>query len=286
MRRLLPALLVLLAAAPALANDTELHDGAYGPEPVGGGLTGPESVIRMAREHLGITFGRKATDVVATFTFVNTLAGQTAHQLVGFPDFGAAGAEAARRIKRGQRDIYTDPYDTTKPLLGFSTFVNDRAASAQLKYGYVKPRTDGGPGWTAGKPGDMLMAWYAVPVDFPPGKEVNVERRYRAPVGDNVLGVTFFKYVTHTGGVWQGPIGLLVADVTLADGLTTKDLVWPGEPIPKGMGAGVFPDNSVTMPNKPAWQIKDPTHMRLVWTDFEPRLQRDRAGFALVARAK
>jgi hypothetical protein len=282
MRRLLP-LMLLLAAAPAYANDTELHDGAYGPEPVGGGLTGPESVIRMAREHLGIKMGRQATDVVATFTFVNTLPAQTAHQLVGFPDFGAAGQEAARRIKRGQHDLYTDPYDTTRPLINFKTYVNDKPVPAALKYGFVKPSADG-PGWTAGRPGDMLMAWYAVPVDFPPGKEVKVERRYRAPVGENVLGVTFFRYVTHTGGVWQGPIGELVADVELVDGLTVLDLIWPGTRIPPSLGAGVYPDNSVTTPGKPGWEIQDPTHLRLRWTGFEPRTQRDRAGFALVAR--
>jgi hypothetical protein len=42
----------------------------------------------------------------------------------------------------------------------------------------------------------------------------------------------------------------------------------------------------VTQPARAGWQIQDPTHMRLVWNNFEPRTQRDRTGFALVARSR
>jgi len=96
--------------------------------------------------------------------------------------------------------------------------------------------------------------------------------------------VAFFKVVTHTAGGWQGPIGQLVADVTLRDGLTTQDLIWPGERIPPTLGAGIYPDSSVTQPPRAGWQLLDATHLRLTWASFEPRTQPDRAGFQLVAR--
>jgi hypothetical protein len=278
-------LALALAALPAYANDTSLHDGAYGPEPVGGGLTGRESVIRMVREHLVIAFGRDATTVSATFTFSNTLPNETAHQLVGFPDFGAARAEAERRAKRGEH-VETDGSDLTGPLQKMRTFVNGKETPAQLRYGFVKPDPSG-PGWHPGTPANgMLMAWYAVPVAFPSGKEITVERRYVAPVGTNTLGLSFFRYVTHTGGIWNGTIGQLVADVTLEDGLKVSDLIWPGQRIPEGMGEGVFPDATATQPARAAWKVLDDTHMRLTWNNFEPRTQRDRAGFALFAPRK
>lgn len=277
-------LALALVALPAHANDTSLHDGAYGPEPVGGGLTGNESVIRMVREHLAIAFGREATDVVATFTFKNTL-NETAHQQVGFPDFGAARAEAERRAKRGEH-VETDGADLTGPLQGMVTLVNGKQTPAKLRYGFVKADPNG-PGWHPGTPANgMLMAWYAVPVAFPPGKEVTVERRYRAPVGTNTLGLAFFRYVTHTGGIWHGTIGQLVADVTLKDDLKVSDLIWPGQRIPEGMGEGIFPAATATQPARAAWQVLDDTHLRLTWTNFEPRTQRDRAGFALFAPRK
>lgn len=134
MRRLFPALIALLVvAAPASANDTAIHMGSSGPEPVGGGLTGAESVIRMVKERLDITFGKKVTRVRARFTFRNTLARATATQVVGFPDEGAAEAEARRRGTGGEGP------DMMPPLRDLATLVDGRLQPAALRFGFVKP---------------------------------------------------------------------------------------------------------------------------------------------------
>src|SRR4051812_45893175 len=81
--------LACLALASAVANDTSLHEGRWGPEPVGG-TEGPESPVRMVREVLRVDFGKATTELEAKFTFRNTQAGPPVKQLVGFPDLGAA----------------------------------------------------------------------------------------------------------------------------------------------------------------------------------------------------
>src|SRR6187431_3271381 len=87
-----------LTIATALANDTSLHEGRWGPEPIGG-TDGPESPVRMVREQLRVDFGKATTDVEAKFTFRNTQPGPPVKQLVGFPDLGAAEDEQLRRDK-------------------------------------------------------------------------------------------------------------------------------------------------------------------------------------------
>ena len=69
MKNPLPLLLAL--ASTALANDTALHDGRFGPEPLDA-TNGAESAVRMEREHLEISFGAQFTEVHCTFTFRNT----------------------------------------------------------------------------------------------------------------------------------------------------------------------------------------------------------------------
>ena len=273
MRTSLTCLFLLALALPAVADDTALNDGAYGPEPVGGGINGHESVIRMAREHLEIRVGKARADVVARFDFVNTLKDDTAKQLVGFPDTGAAYAEAARRSK-GHAEVFPwEQGDVAGKLEGMQTFVDGQPTASQPSYGFVKAdNSAGGYGWKASHDKDAaLMAWHAMWVSFPPGKTVVVERRYHTAVGGNVLGQKLFNYVVATGGVWAGTIGELVADVTLVDGLTTKDLAWT--------------DAHAARPSFPArkqWQLRDATHMRLVWRDFEPRTDK-RYGYLMVA---
>src|SRR6187401_1860490 len=88
-------ILSLACVSPSLANDTSLHEGRWGPEPVGGSA-GPESPVRMVRETLRIEFGRKVTEVTARFTFRNSQA-TALTQEVGFPDVGAAETEQRRR---------------------------------------------------------------------------------------------------------------------------------------------------------------------------------------------
>src|SRR5436189_240133 len=64
----------------------------------------------------------------------------------------------------------------------------------------------------------------------PAERAVKIERRYRAPKGGAVYGVITFEYLTHTGSNWRGPIGELVAEVELRDGLTIEDVAWDDDP--------------------------------------------------------
>jgi hypothetical protein len=80
--------------------------------------------------------------------------------------------------------------------------------------------------------------------------------------------------------VWKGTIGQLRVDVTLRDGLTADQLVWPGAKI-KGTGLdGEFLDIA-TMPARKSWQVLDPRPLHLEWTNFEPRTEPHRRGFHL-----
>jgi hypothetical protein len=274
----------LTLAAPVLANDTALQPGGYGPEPLGGGITGKESVIEMAGEHLDIRFGREKTTVDVQFVFRNTLKSTKARQLLGFPDLAAAQKESFKRDPKNEAPWFYPGSDVTGPMEGLETLVDDWKVPTKLQYGFVEDLPNGA-GWKPGNPQTgHLMAWHVVWVDFPPGKDVVVERRYTVKNGMNALGVSFFDYITHTGGIWHGPIGRLVADVTLADGLTVNDMIWPGTPIPKQFGEGPYPDNLTTRPAKREWKVLSPTAMRLEWRHFEPRTDADRRGFMLSTR--
>jgi hypothetical protein len=246
---------------------------------VGGGITGKESVIRMVKEHLDIRMGRQATTVTVTFTFRNTLKTGTARQLLGFPDIAAALEESSRRDPKGEATWFYPKSDVTGPMTGVSTRVDGRVVPTQVQYGYIAVEPEF-PAWKPATPKDgLLMAWNVVWVSFPAGKDVTVQRRYTVRNGMTVAGVSFFEYITHTGHVWAGKIGELVADVTLQDGLTVNDVVWTGRPLPKGLVD--VPDGYKTRPGHGEWQQRSNTTMRLVWKDFEPTLSGNRGGFQL-----
>ncbi|MEP6672890.1 MAG: hypothetical protein ABJF10_27250 [Chthoniobacter sp.] len=264
------------------ANDTALNEGGYGPSPVGG-LRGPESVVRMQSEELHIAFGKKWTEVDAKFVFRNTKKDAPAVQIVGFPDIGAAQIEARRRDPKGEK-IFAIEQETplSGVLHGMRTRVNGVEQKSKLRYGWVKEIDEidtpvEKPDKTTG-----LMAWHALEVTFPPGQDVTVERHYRTESGSQVYGIHFYYYTTATGGVWQGTIGRLQADVTLKDGLKIDDLAWHGAKLPRLQS---YEGSLVTKPNRKEWQILSPTQMRLVWENFEPRTEKNRRGFEVVTKA-
>lgn len=264
--RAMPFVLVAAMAAPALANDTAMHMGAHGPEPVGGGFAGPESSIRMVAERLSIVFGKRATRVRARFTFRGTLPGVTATQIVGFPDEGAAQLEMQRRTGGSEGREFMPP------LQGVETRVDGQRVPSSLKYGYVR-WSENGTGWVgANAKTGSLMAWHALTVSFPPERDVVVERSYATANAMNALDTRFFEYITHTGGPWKGPIGELVAEVRLVDGLTVDKLLWPGARLSRRAGGGVIPVEGATRPGRRAWTVVAPDKLRLVWRNFEPRL--------------
>jgi hypothetical protein len=251
--------LFLFIASCALANDTAIHDGADGPAPIGD-RRGPESVVRMVREHLDIAFGKKETVVRATFVFLNTKRDAAARQTVGFPDLTAMAATA----------VY-DGADFTGPIKNLVTLVNGRERRSRQLRGRVNQRNGIDEPAPPGEKGEFERIWHAIDVEFPVGQEVVIERRYRVSNGSSVAAAPelFFQYSTATGGVWHGTIGELVADVTLKDGITVDELLWDS-----AHGAGVSP-------SRKNWRIQSPTKMQLVWKNFEPRTEANRRSFRI-----
>jgi hypothetical protein len=248
----------LLFASCALANDTALHDGNDGPAPIGG-RRGPESVIRMVREDLEINFGREKTAVRATFVFLNTKPDSPAHQTVGFPDRTAMATEG------------TFEGDFSGPIENLITLVDGRERKSHKLRGWVVERDGFDEPAKPGEKGAFERIWHAIDVEFPVGKEVVIERRYRVRNGSSVAAdpEVFFEYTTATGGVWKGTIGQMIADITLGDGLTIDDLLWKGS-----RGAGVSPARE-------NWRLESPGRMQLTWKDFEPRTESDHRGFRI-----
>jgi hypothetical protein len=271
---------VALAIGHVRADDSAMNEGAYGPEPVGD-ISGTESVIAMTSETLEIAFGRQFTDVTARFTFRSSKKEGVARQLVGFPDVGAAVAESARRSPKGDAPWINED-NVVGPLKDLKTFVDGRQVKSEKQFGYVKtgaPDSDE-PWWKAGTPKDgTLMAWHVMWVEFPPGRDVTIERRYRTPNGAQVAGEgtqsMFFTYIVATGGSWKGPIGRLVADVTLKDGLTVADIAWRKD------ADELSPTSS---PPRDKWQALSPTNLRLDWRNFEPRTDTGKRDFTITTK--
>jgi hypothetical protein len=270
-----PLLLFLASAASLLANDTSLHDGRFGPEP----LNGAESPVRMVAEHIKVDFGYRYTDVHCAFTFRNTLQDRAVEQLVGFPDVGAALDEMNRREPE-HADSVSERVNTSR-IRKMRTLVNGRTVKSQLQFGDARRggKEEGTAVWSFnGKHG--VRAWHTMRVNFPAGQDVTIERKYSIQNGTSALGVAFFQYTTATGGVWKGTIGNLRVDVTLRDGLTADQLVWPGAKIGKQTLDGELVEFA-TAPSRKSWQVSDPKHLRLEWANFEPRTQPDHRGFSL-----
>lgn len=258
-------LLFLLLATCASANDTAIHDGNDGPAPIGG-WRGPESVIRMVREDLQITVGRKKTEVRATFVFRNTKTDAPARQTVGFPDRTAMVAEGSFME------------DLSGPIENLQTFVDGKKRNSRNLRGWMREREGFDEPAQPGEKGAFERIWHAIDVEFPVGKEVVIERRYRVPHGGSVGTIPvcfFFEYTTATGGVWKGTIGEMIANVTLKDGLIVDSLLWDNSEESFG-----------TSPPRQHWRILSPTEMRLVWKDFEPRTQPNRREFRIVWATK
>ncbi|MEA3211548.1 MAG: hypothetical protein QOE70_4605 [Chthoniobacter sp.] len=274
--------IVCLAVASAVANDTSLHEGRWGPEPIGG-TDGPESPVRMVREELRVEFGKETTDVEAKFTFCNTQAGPPVQQLVGFPDLGAADDEQLRRDREKDPKASFEGVNSTGPLLRMKTFVNGKPCPSELRYGAIALDKNSFPLPWRNRKGETtrLMAWHAVEVAFPAGEEVTIERRYRVKNGWQIYNIAFFSYTTATGGVWQGTIGQMTADVFLQDGLKVGDLAWDDSTLPKHQRGGIL----MEPPSRRAWQVVSPTHVRLTWKDFEPRTEVEHRGFTVARKS-
>ena len=273
MKNYLPHLATLAILSPGLfANDTALHDGRSGPEP----LSGRESPVRMVAEQIEVAFGYRESEVHCTFTFRSMGAKGTVEELVGFPDVGAATDEMVRRHPE-KTDLIREFVNTGR-LREMVTLVNGERVPSEVKFEELRKGARGGSTavWMPDKQ-EGLRAWHVVRAKFPAGRDVTVERLYKTQNGTTALGVCFFNYTTETGAPWHGTIGRLQVDVTLRDDLTVDRLVWPGTP---KLAKHLLPAFG-TWPPRAEWQGIDATHLRLVWRDFEPRTEENHRGFSL-----
>ena len=273
--------MILFAFSPLaslFADDTALNDGNQGPMPVGG-ISGPESIIQMVSETIDVQMGKKTSSVDCHFTFRSHKKSGSAFQLVGFPDLAAAVAEAQRRAKGKQDPPWEYPEPTNGPIEGMQTFVDGQKVRAELKYGWVSFHS----GYMAFTPKNnqdrILMAWYTLPVSFPPDRDVLIERKYQVPNGGQVYDVIIFSYTTATGGVWKDDIEQMVVNVKLGDGLTVDDLKWPEGRSEEQAG------QAASSPDRDEWKVISPTQLQLSWSHFEPRTQEDRRYFRLATKA-
>lgn len=265
MKRWFLAGLVVLLANISYADDGALNQGHDGPEPLNV-KAGEESPVRMVSEELEFHFTRKTTGVVARFHFLNPTAA-TVRQTFGFPDEALASERAKTE----------DPDNEVGPIENMKSFVGGKERPSKIEFGYVKWANDGSCWLPSNKKDGLLMAWHTLTVDFPPGREVVVERDYDAPNGSAVYDVILFEYIVHTGSSWKGNIGKLRATVFLEDGLTVGALNWtPKED----------PYETLVVPKREEWKIVSPTKMTLEWDDFKPSKDKDRQSLVIAVHEK
>lgn len=270
-------------AIPTLlfADDmTLVNNGGYGPAPLSI-RRGQESKLRMIDESLTIAFGRRSTAVVARFRFQNTDSSAGVTQLTGFPDLSLAWEKVKEREIDQRSDIRNvmpfvpanaEGFGFHGKLEHFETFVDGQPVPSKVEYGYVEWTSYGywEPGTRArGGP----MAWHVVTIHAPAGGAIELERRYEAQNSSYHAGVVAnaFEYIVHSGASWNGTIGQLTATVTLMDGLTIDDLVWPPPSVPEEEGSP-----ATCLPEKTGWEILGKTRLRIVWKDFDPDKDRTR----------
>jgi hypothetical protein len=257
-----------LLARAALANDTSINAGDYGPSPLGE-FQGEESVIRMVAEKIDIRFGKEESQVNCRFTFRSTKKVGEAKQTVGFPDM---------------IDSVSDRGSIDK----LETFVNGGKVEATNQRGWFWAPGHEIPKSGLGAPpaelkGEAVIAeFHVVEVSFPPDKDVVIERRYTASNGGNTAWSKTFSYTTHTGAVWKDTIGKAEFTVML-DGWTVDDLAFEDGP-QKNRPREQY--GTWCSPNKAEWTVVSPTELKMTWKDFEPAVHQTRRGITLATWSK
>ena len=234
--------IVMLLVSSASANDTAMHDGGSGPEPVGWAKD-KESIIRMVREEVEVEMNPFDSAVICRFVFVSGKKDGPAIQFLGFPDITRSSSHEG---------------DTIGPLRNMRTFVNGRERESER----VSKRLGEDGRWVdLPGPGPDSETWHVVKVSFPPGEEVVVERRFRTDNARTAGGPVFFGYTTKTGGNWRGTIGHGTFTVHLAEGMQAARLDL--EPTTGWRRSG------------------DGRTLVLEWNDFEPRTTPERSWWSV-----
>jgi hypothetical protein len=200
----LRALLVLVPALPALANDSGLNFGAHGPEPLDI-RDGRESLIRMVEEELTFRFGKWDTRVNARFVFENTSEDSTVRQLSGFPDVTIESDHWLFDERLDPLEIarFDQAYRRQSPIRDMKTRLDGRPVDSNVRLGFVQESLEAPFGWVAA---DTLtgqrVCWYIVELVIPPKGRVTLERNYKTSNGYQGAVGAHFQYITLTGGPW------------------------------------------------------------------------------------
>lgn len=243
----------LTSAWQVLANDTAMHEGANGPEPLGWRSGGDgESVIAMREEMIIVHFGIKRSHVRAQFTMVCSKKGSDARQTLGFPDLA--------------RSWYGMDSAVSGPIEELATRVNGKLVEAGFQSARYETTYDEDGSILERRPardasGDVF-AWHSIEVTFPPGRPVLIEREYDVPNGATAGLGSFFVYETMTGSNWDGPIGRLVAVVDFAEDVDLE---------------------RIRLSPRQGWILDKATRTaELVWRNFEPRDEPERRSFRIL----
>lgn len=277
----LVALLIVLStcfcASLSNADETLMHLGIDAPAP----LRGESKYIRLKAERLRFYFSWTETRVEAEFDLEN-LDDSTESAVVGFPDDALVRAymktltddEARQKGISWEHEhyLYLDTAGV-RPYRDFTTWVGTldnamdtmvykfekRDEALQLKSDALTPDAEWGGVWTKGE----VALWHCAKLKWEPYETITIGHSYTADNGVHGLGISqpFYDYLLATGANWAGTIGRAEVDLYLEGGMRVEDLALGSPPC-----AGYDDAN----PKLDGWQVVSPTHLRLVWEDFEP----------------
>jgi|GEM_PF-1982436 len=261
--------------ATASADDSIMNLGVDPPQP----LNRECDYIRMKAERLRFYFSWDETRVEAEFDLENLTDGREG-LTVGFPDDALVRAymksiTKEEASKRGISDYWDYIYlDTAgvKPYRDFTTWVGTPDniikgtvykfekgnETAILKSETISPDAE----WDEW-PHSEVALWHCTKLRWQPHETITVGHTYTADNGWIGLGggQPDYFYLLTTGANWAGTIGRAEVDLYLEGGMTIEDLAL-GDPPCAG--------DDYANPQLDGWEVVSPTHLRLVWEDFDP----------------
>jgi hypothetical protein len=260
-----------------IADETLMHLGVDAPSAV----QGESKYIRLKAERLRFYFSWTETRVEAEFDLEN-LGKSTESAVVGFPDDALMRAYVKtlteeEAYQKGitweyEHYLYLDTAGV-KPYRGFTTWVGTpdnamdtmvykfekRDEALRLKSDALSADAEWSGVWTKGE----VALWHCTKLKWQPHETITIGHTYTADNGVHGLGISqpFYDYLLATGANWAGTIGRAEVDLYLEGGMRVEDLALGDPPC-----AGYDDAN----PQLDSWEVVSPTHLQLVWEDFEP----------------
>jgi len=263
--------------ATASADETLMNLGVDPPQP----LRRECKYVRMKAERLRFYFSWDETRVEAEFDLENLNDGREM-LTVGFPDDALVRAymetltneEALQKGISWEHEhyVYLDTAGV-KPYRDFTTWVDapdnvvegtvykfeKRDEARKIESGTLSTEAEWSGVWTKGE----VALWHCTKLRWEPHETITIGHTYTADNGWIGVGCgqPYYYYLLATGANWAGTIGRAKVDLYLEGGMTIEDLALGDPPC-----AGYDDAN----PQLDGWEVVSPTHLRLVWEDFDP----------------